>query len=127
MNRKFFIILGCCVGLGLYSASAGGEEFQINNLTGSVESGKYRPLTFWATISLGTSYYTNPQRAQNINVAYAYEGPEFSDDLRNKTIWDLAKSGKISFGIVGEKASKDSVCMSRLTCRRSWREAMSKS
>lgn len=84
------------LGLGA-TASAAPDQ---GSALASVEAGDYKPLTVWATISLGTSYYTNPQKAGAINVAYSFDGPEFSGDLNSQALWNLAKAGKISFGLI---------------------------
>jgi hypothetical protein len=106
----FVAIIGCVsFGVVLHSELQA-EDTKISASTGNLQTpmetvgvapaGDYRPLTLWAMISLGSSYYTNPQRAQAIGLAYTYDGPEFSDDFRNLSIWKLAEDGKISFGLV---------------------------
>jgi hypothetical protein len=84
------------------SAVTRGQE-STNVVDSKVVSGDYKPLTFWGTLSLGASYYTNPQRAQTTTIAYSFDGPEFSDQHKSMALWDLAQQEKISFGIVDKK------------------------
>jgi hypothetical protein len=103
------------VGLGIMTAA-----FFVPSFSGSQEllaaggapvvAGVYKPLTIWDSISLGASYYTNPQRATSTNVAYSFDGPEFSDAMKSNALWELAKQGKIFFGIsVKKDKNQDSI------------------
>jgi hypothetical protein len=104
-------IASVCLALVGYSALSIAGDFDKGGIIGtaSVESGNYKPLTFWTTLTVGASYYTNPRRAQASSVAYAYEGPEFSEYPKNHSLWDLAATGKLSFGLVDEKSGSISV------------------
>jgi hypothetical protein len=104
--RKLIIVavsaVSCgVIGLAFQSTFAGEFSQHTNNYyqPRSVPIGQYKPLTLWSTIALSSSYYTNPQRAQAINIAYTYEGPEFTTDYQRNALWTLAKEGKISFGL----------------------------
>jgi hypothetical protein len=74
-------------------------------LTPPAPAGNYQPLTVWAAIKIGSLYYVSPERAETTGVAYTYDGPEFSDQTRNRAIWQLAEDGKISFGISDKQTS----------------------
>lgn len=103
MKTRSKIAIGCVVGAFILSTIIGrAQEQQASTASAelaSVESGDYKPLTVWTSITLGTSYYTNPQKASTINVAYSFDGPEFASDFKSRALWDLAKQGKISFGL----------------------------
>jgi hypothetical protein len=107
-NLAFFGLAVAAVVAGLMVA-ANGQSSITTYQPATLESGAYKPLTVWQTIALGSAYYTNPQRAQNINVAYTYDGDEFTAADKNQLIWDFAKSGKIAFGIGNPKSSGISV------------------
>lgn len=75
-----------------------------------VIAGVYKPLTFWDSLSLGASYYTNPQRATSTSVAYSFDGPEFSGRAKSNALWEIANQGKIAFGIsVKKDKDKDTI------------------
>jgi hypothetical protein len=99
MSAKFVVALaGAVLVAGLSSTFSYSQQF--SNVTDvSVASGDYKPLTLWDSISLGASYYTNPERAKATSMAYSFDGPEFSDQTKSKALWHLAEQGKVSFGI----------------------------
>jgi len=96
--RKQIKLLLACSALVLTATTVGAQETKQQESTPAVQSGDYKPLTFWRTIGLGSSYFTNPTVASTANVAYSFDGPEFSGQLYD-SLWKLAQQGKISFGI----------------------------
>jgi len=81
---------------GLSSILSESEELQGGGNV-PVVSGNYKPLTLWDSISLGASYYSNPERVKTTSVAYSFDGPEFSG--KPVALWNFAQQGRISFGI----------------------------
>ena len=97
MRLGITVALGCVAAL-ISIVAVNGQDFA-NVSDSSVTSGKYKPLTLWDSISLGASYYTNPQRAKTTSIAYSFDGPEFSSGSKSQALWDFARQGKISFGL----------------------------
>jgi hypothetical protein len=103
-------LLCCTLSLNyLFAEDWKGGAMQATDAVGRLNSqapaGNYQPLTVWAAIKIGSLYYVSPQRAETTGIAYTYDGPEFSDQARNRTIWQLAEDGKISFGISDKQTS----------------------
>lgn len=99
MRTTFLAPLAAIVlAAGLYSTLTSGQELPSSDGT-SVLLGTYKPLTLWDSISLGASYYTNPQRVKATSVAYSFNGPEFSDKSKSQELWTLAGEGKVFFGL----------------------------
>lgn len=103
------LLLGCLAVKAQGVLVQGAAEASAAQLASAPVPGEYDPLTIWKTISLGTAYYTNPQRAREINVAYSFDGPEFSSDFKSKQLWELATQGKISFGITSKDKKTQSI------------------
>jgi len=83
-------------------------------ITSTVITGDYKPLTWWDSISLGASYFVNPQRATTAEVAYSFDSPEFSD--KADELWKLATEEKISFGVSKREGAKvDSIAVGPLS------------
>lgn len=88
------------IGVGGHNIPARAQAQNYSEISAvPVASGAYKPLTTWDSISIGASYYTNPQRAKATSVVYSFDGPEFSDKLKSAALWKLASEGKVSFGI----------------------------
>jgi len=95
----FTVIVGA-VGFSLTPTSS--QEYSPS----PVQNGDYRTLTLWGTVTLGSAYFTNPHKVAAIDVAYSYDGPEFSNELKREALWSLAKQNRISFGIIDEAQNK---------------------
>lgn len=118
MKKAIWIVLWCALfAIALRSTQADEVQKSLEPRLNSAPAGEYKPLTWWASFTLGSSYYTNPLRAQSISVAYAYEGPEFSDEFKNAALWSLARQGRISFGLVDQETNSMTVVPSPVLIR----------
>jgi hypothetical protein len=60
---------------------------------------KYVPLTLWSRISLGSSYFTDPKAASEINIVYAYSPDAFKSGDYAKILSGL-KDGTLQVGVI---------------------------
>ncbi len=69
-------------------------------LNSVVEPGKYKPLTFWYRLKLGSAYYADPTSAQNVDLAYQYDLSNFAKEDSYDTVLNLVKNGDVTLAIV---------------------------
>jgi hypothetical protein len=85
---------------------------------------EYRPLSFWSTIQLGATYFSNAERARNISYVYAFNPSDVvksagKDDLA--TIDSMIKTGNLNIGVKDPK-SNNRLCVIRPDNGAKWRE-----
>ena len=61
--------------------------------------GDYQLLGFWAKVKVAHAYYSDPKFVRGIGYAYMFDPVDFKSPEKSEELWDLAKDGKVSFGI----------------------------
>jgi hypothetical protein len=90
----------------------------------SVAPVEYKPLSFWSTIQLGATYFSNAERARNISYVYAFNPSDVvksagKDDIA--TIGSMIKSGNLNIGIKDIK-NNNRLCVLRPDDSAKWRQ-----